>query len=91
LNPECSIETGTGLEFVVEDALLKPVKLNWFAAPDGKDGVDWENLVINGLVTAEDSVAEAPVLISEKEGREGPAITVAVLDAQAGKPERKIN
>jgi len=95
-DPEESIEAGAGLEFkVVEDALVKPVRLDWFVAPDEIDGLGrgagWENLVVNGLVTEVDSIAEVWALIPVKEGREGPAVTVAVLDARAGDPERGIN
>jgi len=72
-DPEESIEAGAGLEFkVVEDALVKPVRLDWFVAPDEIDGLGrgagWENLVVNGLVTEVDSIAEVWALIPVKEG-----------------------
>ena len=93
-DPEESIEAGAGLKFkVVEDALMKPLRLDWFAAPEEMDGLGWGagwgNLVVNGLVAAVDSIAEALALIPEKEGREGPATAVAVFDARAGDPERE--
>lgn len=74
---------------------MKLVGLNWFAAPDEMDGLGWTagwgNLVINGLAAAVGSVAEKLALIPEKIGREGPAVTVVVLDAHAGEPEYEIN
>jgi len=74
---------------------VKPVIFDWFAAPEEMDGLGWGagwgNLVVNGLVTAVDSIAEALALIPEKEGREGPATAVAVFDARAGDPEREIS
>ena len=97
-DPEESIEAGAGLKFkVVEDALVKPLRLDWFAAPEEMDGLGWGagwgagwgNLVVNGLVAAVDSIAEALALIPEKEGREGPAVAVAVFDARAEDPERE--
>ena len=68
---------------------MKPVRLDWFAALEEMDELGWGNLVVNGLVMAVDSIAEALVLIPEKEGREGPAVAVAVFDARAEDPERE--